>query len=188
MSSRFPAPLPRRTVVAAGLAAMVLGLPHAPGAEARFILARGMTGGGLAKLNGDGAPRLANFSLFASSMQFPEGNTLFLGAIRWIEAGTGFRLESLEITQCSPMTDRSDGAEIRGRMSVNGKGSYPFVIHAIDGGEPGSGLDAIELDVNGPKARTGTVEPGTTDLTYQVTATLVAGDVNWLIVDADMPS
>ena len=180
-------PLPRRTVLAAGLAA-ALGLSRAPGVDARFILSRGMTGGGLARFDAGEEPGLAHFSLFASSMQLPEGTTLFLGTIRWIEAATGLRLESTEIGQCSPLPDRADGAEIRGRMSVNGEGSYPFVIEAFDTGLPGSGQDAITIEVNGPKAREGdTSESQDSDFTYEARATLVAGDFAWVIADAELP-
>jgi hypothetical protein len=186
MSPRLSAPLSRRTALAAGLVA-ALGITQAPGADARYIMARGMTGGGLAKFDAGEEPGLAHFSLFASSMQLPEGTTLFLGTIRWIEAATGLRLESTEITQCRPLRDRADGAEIRGRMSANGEGSYPFVIHAFDTGGPGSGQDAIRLDVNGEDARDGEEQASPSDFTYEVTAALVAGDVQWVIVDATLP-
>ena len=186
MNPRLAAPLSRRTALAAGLVA-ALGLSRAPGADARLALVRGMTGGGLAKIDAGDEPALANFSLFASAMQFPEGNTLFLGSIRWIEAGTGLRIESTEITQCQPLEDRPDGAEIRGRMTVNGEGDYPFVIRAFDSGEPGSGVDAIEIDVNGADAREGiSDEDGDPDVTYQVRASLAAGNLQWLIVDAPL--
>ena len=179
-------PLPRRMVLAAGLAA-AFGLSRVPGADARFIMARGMTGGGLARFDAGDEPGLAHFSLFASSMQLPEGTTLFLGAIRWIEAATGLRLESTEITQCTPLPNRTDGAEIRGRMTVNGEGNYPFVIHAFDSGAPGAGRDAITLEVNGPRAREGAEAESAADFTYEATAALVAGDMQWVIVDAALP-
>ncbi len=183
------APLPRRRVLAGSLAALaLLGAVEPRPAEARIILTRGMTGGGLVKLEGGGEPALAHFSLFASSMQFPEGDRLVLGTIQWIEAGSGLQLVTTEVTQCIPMEDQADGADIRGRMSVNGEGNYPFVLHAIDSGAPGSGLDAIELEINGPNAREGTeAESNGSDFIYQVSGTLVAGDFQWIIVDAEIP-
>lgn len=183
-----PTSLPRRKVLAGGLAALAVGLHAAPRAEARYILARGMTGGGLAKLDDGAEPQLAHFSLFASAMQMPEGNTIFLGKIQWIEAASGVHLESTEITQCVALEDRPDGAQIRGRMTMNGEGDYPFIIHAFDSSLPGTGKDAIMLEVDGPRAREETeaaVQGG--EAVYATTATLVGGDFQWIIVDAELP-
>ena len=180
--------LSRRKAVAAGLAALAVGTQLPSPAKARVMLLRGMAGGGLAKLDGGDEPRLANLSLAASAMQFPEGNTLFLGRIQWTEAGTGLVLASTEVSQCIPVAGRNDGAEIRGRMSVNGEGDYPFVIEAFDTGQPGSGQDAITIEVNGPRAREGaTTEAQESDFTYEATATLVAGDFAWVVADAELP-
>lgn len=189
MTERQPASVPRRALLAGGLASLALGMVRPQAASARFIMARGMAGGGLAKLAGGGDSPLAHLSLFASVMQLPEGTTLVLGSIRWIEPGSGLRLETTEVNQCRPMAERPDGAEIRGRMRVNGEGNYPFVLQAIDAGPPGSGLDGIRLEVNGPTAR-GEEEPEAADgeFSYQADATLVAGDFQWLIVDAAVPS
>lgn len=180
--------LPRRKVVAGGLAALVVGLHQAPAAEARFLLARGMTGGGLLKLDRGVEPQLAHFSLFASAMQMPEGNTLFLGKIQWIEAATGLHLESTAITQCVALEDRPDGAQIRGRMTINGEGDYPFIIHAFDSALPGTGKDALMIEVDGPRAREESDVSGSGDPVYGTTATVVAGDFQWIIVDAELPN
>ena len=188
MDRRQPSSLSRRKAVAGGLAALALGFARPDRTDARVLFLRGMAGGGLAKLDGGEEPRLANLSLAASAMQFPEGNTLFLGRIQWIEAGTGLALASTEVSQCIPIEGRSDGAEIRGRMSVNGEGSYPFVIEAFDTGLPGSGQDAITIEVNGPKGREGdTSESQDSEFTYEARAPLVAGDFAWVIADAELP-
>jgi hypothetical protein len=176
--------LPRRKVLAAGIGAMALTLPAAREAAARVILQRGMSGGGLAQLEGSDEPRLVNFGLFASAVQLPEGTTLVLGAIRWIEAGTDLELQSLEVVSCVPMSTNSSGAEVRGRMAVNGQGDYPFVVHAIDGGRPGSALDRVEIAVNTPAARQGSTAPASDDtFVYEAAGNLVAGDVQWIIAD-----
>jgi hypothetical protein len=146
-----------------------------------------MSGGGLAQLEGGDEPGLANFGLFASSMQLPEGTTLVLGAIQWIEAGTGFQLQSLEVTQCQPIAGRSDGAEVRGRMQVNGEGDYPFVARVIDGGSPGSALDRIEIEVNTADAREGAAAAeGDDTFSYEAAGNLVGGDVQWIIADIEV--
>jgi hypothetical protein len=167
--------------------ALIFAAPQAWQQPVRVILQRGMSGGGLAQLENGDEPRLANFGLFASSMQLPEGTTLVLGAIQWIEAGTGFQLQSLEVTQCQPLEGRSDGAEVRGRMQVNGEGDYPFVARVIDGGSPGSALDRIEIEVNTPNAQEGAVAAeGDDAFTYEAAGNLVGGDVQWIIADIEV--
>ena len=186
MDARRRFTIDRRKILAASVGALALAAPLARDAAARVILLRGMSGGGLAQLDGGDAPRLVNFGLFASSMQLPEGDTLVLGAIQWIEAGTDLELQSIEVTQCIPIPNRSDGAQVRGRMRVNGAGDYPFVIHAIDGGRPGSALDRVEVEVNTAAAREGATEQASDDtFTYQVAGNLIAGDVQWIIADID---
>jgi hypothetical protein len=166
----------RRKFLAAGIGGLALAIPATREVAARAILQRGMSGGGLAQLDGSEEPRLANFGLFASSMQLPEGTTLVLGAIQWIEAGTDL--------QCQPLADRSDGAEVRGRMQVNGAGDYPFIIRAIDAGSPGSALDRIEIEVNTDAARDGAAsEASDDDFSYEAAGNLVAGDFQWIIAD-----
>jgi hypothetical protein len=178
--------LPRRRVVAAGLGAMALALPRTPSVSARVILLRGMSGGGMAQIDDDTLPRLANFGLFASAQQLPDGNSLVLGRFQWLEAGTDLQLQSIEVTQCVQLTDRSDGAEVRGRLQVNAAGDYPFIARSIDGGAPGSALDRIEIEVNTPAAVDG-ADPGSDDtFTYEAAGNLVAGDFQWIINDIPM--
>jgi hypothetical protein len=178
-----PSALPRRKVVVAGLAALALGVQQTHRADARILMLRGMTGGGLARFDGD-EPRLANFSLAASVMQFPEGNSIVVGSIYWIESGTGLQLATREVKSCVPMEDNPDGAEVRGTMSVNGEGDYPFVFQAIDAGLPGAGLDKVHIQVNTPDARAGADgQSGDADFTYDAVATVVAGDFQWILGD-----
>jgi hypothetical protein len=181
--------LRRRNVVAGGLAALALSLPYARDAasQGRVILQRGMSGGGLAQLDGSDEPRLANFGLFASAMQLPEGTTLVLGGIQWIEAGTDLELRSIEVTQCIPVANRTDGAEVRGRMAVNGEGDYPFVARAFDAGPPGSANDRIEIEVNTPAAREGAEPPSDESFVYAAGGNLVAGDFQWVVADITLP-
>jgi hypothetical protein len=179
--------LARRGVLAAGLGAMVLATVGSRDASARLILQRGMSGGGLAQLEGTEEPRLANFGLFASSLQLPEGTPLVLGALQWLEAGTDLQLQSIEITQCIPSNDRASAAEVRGRLRVNGEGDYPFVVWATDGGRPGSALDRIEIQVNTPTAREGAPgEPSDDAFLYEAAGNLVAGDFQWVIADIEV--
>jgi hypothetical protein len=187
MDARPRFSLARRRVLAAGLGAMTLATIGSRDVSARVILQRGMSGGGLVQLEGSNEPRLANFGLFASSLQLPEGTPLVLGAIQWLEAGTDLQLQSIEVTQCIPSNDRASAAEVRGRMQVNGEGDYPFVIWATDGGRPGSALDRIEIQVNTPAAREGAAgEPSDDAFLYEAAGNLVAGDFQWVIADIEV--
>lgn len=184
--SRYGFSTGRRSMLAAGLGALVLATPAAAQVTARLILQRGMSGGGLAQLEGGAEPRLANFGMFASSVQLPEGATLVLGAIQWLEAGTDLQLQSIEVVECIPIPNRSDGAQVRGRMQANGEGDYPFVIRAYDGGRPGSSLDRIEIEVNTEAAREGAAGDASDDgFTYEAAGNLVAGDLQWIIADIE---
>jgi hypothetical protein len=186
MNDQFPSLLPRRQLLAASFGALALVAPRAQGVATRIIMQRGMSGGGMAQLEEGDEPRLANFGLFASSLQLPDGATLVLGGIQWIEAGTDFQLQSSQVTQCIPLADRADGAEIRGRVQVNGEGDYPFLIRAFDAGRPGSALDRIEIEVNTASALDG-ANPGSDEaFAYEAAGNLVAGDFQWIINDIPM--
>ena len=179
--------LGRRTILAAGIGAAALALPHSSAYAVRLIYIRGMSGGGLAQIEGSEEPRLANFGLFASAMQLPDGTPLVVGSVQWIEAGTDLQLQSIEVTQCVPSPDRADTAEVRGRMQVNGAGDFPFVIHATDAGRPGSALDRIEIEVNTPVAREGAQGEAVDDsFVYEAAGNIVAGDFQWIIGDYDL--
>ena len=109
--------------------------------------------------------------------------------MQWLEAGTDLQLQSIEITQCIPSTDRASAAEVRGRLQVNGEGDYPFVIWATDAGRPGSALDRIEIEVNTPAAREGAQgQPSDDTFDYQASGNLVAGDFQWIIADIETGS
>lgn len=183
MNQQLLPTMPRRQMLAAGVGALTLAMPRAWQHRTRTILQRGMSGGGLAQIEGSEAPRLANFGLFASAVQLPDGTALVLGRVQWIEAGTDLQLLSTEVTQCKPMETRADGAEVRGRLQVNGEGDYPFVARAMDAGRPGSALDRIEIEVNTTAALEGEAEPGSDDFEYEASGNLVAGDLQWVVAD-----
>lgn len=179
--------LGRRQMLAAGAGALMFVVPKTQGIKTRTILQRGMTGGGLAQLDGSEEPRLANFGVFASSVQLPEGTTLVLGAIQWSEAGTDLQMQSIDVTQCIPSNDRASTAEVRGRMQVNGEGDYPFVIWATDAGRPGSALDRIEIQVNTPAALEGAAtQPSDDAFVYEAAGNLIGGDFQWVIADIEV--
>lgn len=186
MNLKRPITYPRRKALAAGAAAVAAAMLGPSQVDARLVLQRGVTGGGLAKIDNVEEPGLANLSIFASAVQFPEGGIAFVGKVHWVEAGTGLTLESLEITECVKFGDHPGGRRVTGRMSVNGEGDYPFVMRTLDDGPPGAGRDTIELEVNG--AEVGDEVPIDVTLsegTYAASARLVAGDFQLLTYDMD---
>jgi hypothetical protein len=188
MNSEYRATYPRRKAVAAGIAATIATVLGVRGVDARLVLMRGVTGGGLAKIDNVAEPGLANLSIFASAIQMPEGESVFVGQVHWIEAGTGLTLESTEISECIPFGDHPGGRRVSGRMTVNGLGDYPFVMRTLDDGAPGVGRDTIELEVNG--ATVGDQIPTEVTLgegTYAASARLVAGDFQLLNFDMGTP-
>ena len=186
MNSMFHAIYPRRKAVTAGIVATLASALNVRSVDARMVRMRGVTGGGLAKINNAPEPGLANLSVLATAIQDPEGGSVFMGRVHWIEAGTGLTLESTEITECVGFGDHPGGRRVTGRMTVNGDGDYPFVMRTVDDGPPGAGRDTIELEVNG--ATVGDEIPiGVTldEGTYAVSARLVAGDFGLLNFDKD---
>lgn len=187
MDATQPNRLPRRRLVAASLGALALTVPAARKAAARVVLARGMAGGGLAQFGELDDPLFANFALFASSMQMPDGSMLFIGQVRWAEAGTGLILTSEHIDQCSPIPDRTDGAEVRGKMTPDGDTLYPFVAHIFDAGQPGAGLDRVDLQVNTEDAQSFYPDEEVQgDFVYAIEGSLIAGDFQWIIRDLEL--
>jgi hypothetical protein len=185
MTEVRPITYPRRKAVAAGVGATLATVLGASGVDARLVLMRGVTGGGLAKISNAQEPGLANLSIFASALQLPEGDQAFVGQVHWVEAGTGLTLESTQITECVHPDGEPPGVRrVTGRMQINGQGDYPFVMRTLDDGPPGVGRDTIELEVNG--ATVGDEIPADVTLregTYAASATLVAGDFQLLSYD-----
>lgn len=187
MNASQPTRLPRRRLVAAGLGAVALTVPATRKAAARVILARGMAGGGLAQYGDADDPLFANFMLFASSMQLPDGAMLFIGQVQWAEAGTGLVLSSESINQCTPIPGRTDGAEVRGKMTAGGETLYPFVAQIFDAGAPGAGMDRLTLQVNTADAQSFYPDdPVFDDFEYSIEGALIAGDFQWILRDIEL--
>ena len=94
-------------------------------------------------------------------------------------------LVSTSVTSYGPLTDDPSARELRGTMTANGRGSYPFVLRALDVGPPGTGQDRVRLTV-GATAAVGTPSAATPtdDFAYSVEATVVGGDLQLLSFDA----
>lgn len=174
----------RRGAIAASAGALVLlGAAMAPDARAQraSIGSGGIAGGGIAATaNGE-----AQFSLFGSRLLLGDDDEpTFFGRVQWVDSSLGVALESTDIVSYGPPKDDPDARELRGSMSVDGAGSYPFVLRALDVGGPGEGLDTIVLTV-GTEAAAGTPSVATPagDFAYSVEATVSAGDLQLLSFD-----
>jgi len=160
-----------------------LGLIAVPGARAQrpAMGGGGIAGGGVAE-TADGE---AWFSLFGSRLLVGDDDEpIFFGRVQWVDESLGVTLESTDIVSYGPPKDDPDARELRGSMSVDGAGSYHFVLRALDVGGPGDGLDTIVLTV-GPEAAAGTPAAATPagDFAYAVEATVSAGDLQLLSFD-----
>lgn len=179
----------RRHVLAAGAA---LGVGAAIGrvgsADARlaaqpifFIIG----GGGLA--GGGTVPTEraeAQFSVFGSRLTSADDQApSFFGQLRWLDPdveGEALLIESTEIIAYGPIEGDKRARRMVGLASVNGEGSYPFVLEAVDAGGPGpaDAADTVSLTV-GAGADVGTPAAAPTDdFAYEVSATpLSSGDL-----------
>jgi hypothetical protein len=144
----------------------------------------GIAGGGTAET----AEGEAQFSLFASRLELTDEPTpLIFGRVQWVDPNwrsRGLALVSTTVTAYGPVPDDENARELRGTMTANGEGSYPFVLRAIDGGGPGEGQDRVILTV-GPDAVAGTPSAATPtdDFAYSAEATVVGGDLQLLRFD-----
>jgi hypothetical protein len=181
----------RRGALAIGLAFVVIAMAWPAPTDARPILQRGVSGGGTVELE-EGGAIVADLSLFASALNVPDADADFVvGSVLWAESG-GLVLESLEVTACVVMPEREDGREVRGTMSVNGAGSYQFVLRVIDAGPPGSGFDSVDLVVGGAVDAEEAAEATPTTLrrrgfSYSAAGPVIGGDFENLSIDLDIP-
>ncbi|MGH2532325.1 MAG: hypothetical protein ACRDJW_08445 [Thermomicrobiales bacterium] len=141
--------------------------------------APGIAGGGVVQT----ASGEAHVSLFASRLviEGATGEEPVMGAVMWLDPTweeTGLVLASTRIDYYAPVPGLDGGREIRGLMTANGEGAYPFVLLAVDSGLPGAGQDRVALAV-------GTFAEGdaaaASDFGYSAEGAVVGGDLQLLI-------
>ncbi|HET7092879.1 MAG TPA: post-COAP-1 domain-containing protein [Thermomicrobiales bacterium] len=172
----------RRAGLAAALAAVALARPF--GASAAVIVQRGMVGGGLVKFEGGEA----NFSLLASKLTFPDDREVVVGNLLWVTSGSGEKLESTELTGYENLAGQETGKRIRGTLTANGVGAFPFMLDVIDLGAPGSGKDSVALTVGDfvtPAAGEAAAAP--TGFHFAAAGMLATGDLHDLDLDIPQP-
>lgn len=129
----------------------------------------------------------ASFSVYALQVPYPTDEYLpaDTGGIHW----TATSDDGATTTFASVLVDdygwdgEGDASPrwIRGLMSVNGEGEYPFVLRLLDGGLPGSGEDTAELVVG--SAIEGSDSQG---FGYHASGPLTYGDVQIQDVPLDI--
>ena len=167
----------RRSVTTAALASVVGLAVDRPAAAVVIMRQRGMAGGGLVRLE-EGR---ANLSLVATRLILPEDAGEFVvGSVRWVASG-GPSLASTAVTGYDqlPSSAGEEGRRIRGTMSVDGAGDYPFVLDVFDAGPPGSGKDRLVLAVGDaivPEAGATPTPPSDDGFGYAAAGMLATGD------------
>lgn len=177
MSGRQANGLNRRSAIG-GLILAALALPTASqtGAQ-RGSVPGGIAGGGVVPVgNGN-----AEFSLFATRMPGADGDQpTVVGHVRWVDPtweGGALTLVSTEVSHYGPLDDDPDRPEriVRGLMSANGEGAYPFELIAVDAGPERFGEDTIALTVGAAAPSTPVAATPTDDFAYEVAASPVEG-------------
>ncbi|HEU5433985.1 MAG TPA: post-COAP-1 domain-containing protein [Thermomicrobiales bacterium] len=172
----------RRAGLAAALAAVALARPF--GASAAIIMQRGMVGGGLVKFEGGEA----NFSLLATRLTFPDDREAVVGSLLWVDGRSDLTLASTTLTDYENLAGQEKGKRIRGTLTSNGVGAFPFLLDVIDGGAPGSGKDSVALTVGDFVTPAAGSPAGTpSGFHYAATGMLATGDLQDLDIDITEP-
>jgi len=177
---------------AVGASAMALaaagfaGIAEAGAQRTAFGSGAGVAGGGVARTE-DGND--AEFVVFASRLTLGDGDesTVF-GRVRWVDPGfesRGVALESVEVTSYGPPSGQDQSSperELRGTMSADGEGDYPFLLRVtLAEDDAGLGGDGIYLLVGAaaagtPEAPEAMATPSD-GVVYEAEAEVTAGDV-----------
>jgi hypothetical protein len=150
----------------------------------RVLTQRGVTGGGVVAVAGGQAA----FSLFGTRLiPPPDAPEIVGGVIRWVDLPTGLTLAATDITRYDVVErDPGETRRIEGTMSLNGAGSYPFVMEVTDAGAPGSGLDTVSFGVGDGVTTTGAATPAA-GLGFSYAASgAVTGDIQIVEFDIDL--
>ena len=182
----------RRAALGAATALVAAGsFRGAPAAVQRNSVGSGggLAGGGTVEVDGGQATFAVSGSRFALA---DRDEVLFFGRVRWSDPGwegEGLTLESTTIASYAPVEGaEEDSRELRGRMTRDGEGDYPFTLLA-EGIDRPDASPTVTLAVGAAAEATptaGTPDPGSDDFAYLVEAVpLVAGDL--LLLEFDFP-
>ncbi len=101
-----------------------------------------ITGGGY--IPALGAPTAkATFGIVG---QYPDALNTANGRVEYKDHNASLNVKSIQINTVATTLDKKKGA-ITGLATVNGAGSYPFVVYVEDNGEPGIGVDVFNISL-----------------------------------------
>ncbi len=99
-----------------------------------------ITGGGWINVTGD--PK-ATFGIVG---HYPGSGDTAQGNVQYQDHNASLNIKSINITAVSTTLDKTKGV-ITGFATVNGAGSYPFVVYVVDNTEPGVGADVFRISL-----------------------------------------
>jgi hypothetical protein len=158
-----------------------------PSRQSRIVTQRGMVGGGLVQFEqGE-----ANFSLFVSRLIFSGDDAeVVVGSLIWVDDAEGRTLRSTAITEYNvPEAQPEQGVlrQIRGTMSVDEEGEYPFELDVTDVDLPGSAQDLVVLKVgDGARASENATPISGAGFSYMASGMVATGDIQELDVEFDL--
>jgi hypothetical protein len=158
-----------------------------PSRQSRIVTQRGMVGGGLVQFDqGE-----ANFSLFVSRLIFSGDDAeVVVGSLIWVDDAEGRTLRSTAITEYNvPEAQPEQGVlrQIRGTMSVDEEGEYPFELEVTDVDLPGSAQDLVVLKVgDGARASENATPISGAGFSYMASGMVATGDIQELDVEFDL--
>jgi hypothetical protein len=158
-----------------------------PSRQSRIVTQRGMVGGGLVQFDqGE-----ANFSLFVSRLIFSGDDAeVVVGSLIWVDDAEGRTLRSTAITEYNvPEAQPEQGVlrQIRGTMSVDEEGEYPFELDVTDVDLPGSAQDLVVLKVgDGARASENATPISGAGFSYMASGMVATGDIQELDVEFDL--
>lgn len=79
--------------------------------------------------------------------QYPDSSNTAQGSVEYQDHGpANLNVKSINITTVATTMDKTNGI-ITGYATVNGAGSYPFIVYVEDNGEPGKGVDVFNISL-----------------------------------------
>jgi hypothetical protein len=157
-----------------------------PSRQSRIVTQRGMVGGGLVQFEqGE-----ANFSLFVSRLIFSGDDAeVVVGSLIWVDDAEGRTLRSTAIIEYNvPEAQPEQGVlrQIRGTMSGDEEGEYPFELEVTDVDLPGSAQDLVVLKVgDGARASENATPISGAGFSYMASGMVATGDIQELDVEID---
>ncbi len=78
--------------------------------------------------------------------QYPDSSNTAQGSVEYQDHNASLNIKSINITTVASTLDKKKGT-ITGYATVNGAGSYPFVVYVEDNAEPGKGADVFKISL-----------------------------------------